>query len=106
MQTLKLILKIIVASFFVIGLDIVIPFNSAGGLNYLKEHGKWLPFLIAGINTFVGGGIAGGFLSNNIKAGFQQWFKPVQVRGELNATYGFAGLIAVINVLFILLINP
>lgn len=106
MQTVKMILKVILAGLFVIGLDFVIPFNSAAGLNYVKVHGKLLLFFIAAINVFVGGGISGGFLSNNIKIGFQQWFMPIQVRGELNPTHAFAGLIAVINVLFIILIEP
>jgi hypothetical protein len=105
-KTFLVIIKVIAAAFFVIGLDFVIPFNTAGGLNYLRDNGKWLLFIIAAINVFVGGGISGGFLSNNVKAGFRQWFMPIQVKGELNATYAFGGLIAVINVLFILLINP
>ena len=101
-----MIYKLIIAAFFVIGLDIIIPFNSVTGLTYVKAHGKWLPVLISIINVFVGAGIAGGFLNKDIPSGFRQWFMPIQHQGKLNPTYGFAGLIAFIHVLIIIGIEP
>jgi hypothetical protein len=105
MNNVKLFLKLIPAAIFVIGLDIIIPFSSFG-LGYVQAHGKLLLFVIAAVNTFIGGGIAGGYLSNNLKTGFENWFKPIQSKGELNPTYGFAGLVLVISILWILLIQP
>lgn len=96
-------LKLAIAAFFVIGLDIIIPFSSAGGLGFVKVHGKWLLFVIGFVNVFVGGAISGGFLANDVKTGFRYWFQPLSIKGKLNPTHGFAGLIVVINLLIILL---
>jgi hypothetical protein len=102
MKNLLMILKLLAAAIFVIGLDIIIPFSSAGGLGFVKMHGKWLLFIIGFVNVFVGGGIAGGFLDNDLKAGFRYWFQPLSDKGKLNPTHGFAGLILVINLLIII----
>lgn len=98
-----MILKLLVAAIFVIGLDIIIPFSSVKGLAFVKAHGKLLLFLIGLVNVFVGGGIAGGFLTKDFKAGFSYWFKPISIDGKLNPTHAFGGLILVINVLWITL---
>jgi hypothetical protein len=103
MATLKMILKLLVAAFFVIGLDIIIPFGSASGLGFVARNGKWLLFVIGFVNVFVGGGISGGFLQNDISEGFRYWFRPLSVKGKLNPTHGFAGLILIINLLIIIL---
>ena len=103
MKNLQMFLKLVVAAFFVIGFDIIIPFSSAGGLGFVKMHGKWLLFVIGLVNVFVGGAISGGFLENDVKAGFRYWFQPLSIKGKLNPTHGFAGLILVINILVITL---
>lgn len=103
MEFLKMVLKLLVAGFFVIGLDILIPFTTFG-LDFVQEHGKLLLFVIGAFNVFVGGGLSGGFLDNDLKVGFNYWGKPLSINGELNPTYGFAGLILVINVLEILFV--
>lgn len=100
MENLKMFLKLAIAAFFVIGLDIIIPFSTFG-LGYVQIHGKWLLFVIGAINVFVGGAISGGFLENDLGAGFRYWFQPISIKGKLNPTYGFAGLILVINFLII-----
>lgn len=104
MATLKMILKLIVAGFFVIGLDIIIPFSSSAGLAFVAKNGKWLLFVIGFVNVFVGGAISGGFLENDVRTGFAYWFRPItNNKGQLNPTHGFAGLILVINLLIITL---
>jgi len=103
MATVKMILKLLISAIFVIGLDIIIPFSSAGGLSFVKMHGKWLLFVIGFVNVFIGGGIAGGFLENDLRTGFEQWFKPLSIKGQLNPTHAFGGLILVINLLWIIL---
>lgn len=102
MKNVKMFLKLIVAAFFVIGLDVIIPFSSAGGLGFVKMHGKWLLFIIGFVNVFVGGAISGGFLENDLRAGFRYWFQPLSIKGKLNPTHGFGGLILVINLLIII----
>jgi hypothetical protein len=103
MNNLKMFLKLLFAAVFVIGLDIIIPFSSASGLEYVAKHGKWLLFVIGFVNVFIGGGISGGFLQKNIADGFRYWFQPLYVDAKLNPTHGFAGLILIINLLIITL---
>lgn len=103
MKSLQMLLKMAVAAFFVIGLDIIIPFSSSGGLGYVKMHGKWLLFVIGFVNVIIGGALSGGFFEGDIRAGFRYWFQPLSIKGKLNPTYGFAGLILVINFLIITL---
>lgn len=104
MNNVKLLFKLLFAGIFVIGLDIIIPFNTFA-LNYVIAHGKALLWLIAIINVYVGGGISGGFLDKGVKTGFYYWGKPLQIDGELNPTYAFAGLIAVISTAWVLMIQ-
>jgi hypothetical protein len=105
MNTVKMILKMILAAPFVIGLDIIIPFSTFA-LPFVQAHGKLLLFGIALLNAFVGGGISGGFLDKRVKTGFSYWGKPLQVNGELNPTYAFAGIILVISIAWTLCIQP
>lgn len=96
------LLKLAVAAIFVIGLDIIIPFSSAGGLGFVKQHGKWLLFVIGFVNVFVGGAISGGFWSKSIKTGFENWFKPTIIKGQLNPTRVFAAIALVFNLIVII----
>jgi hypothetical protein len=97
------LLKLAVAAIFVIALDIIIPFSSAGGLGFVKQHGKWLLFVIGFVNVVIGGAISGGFWSKSIKTGFENWFKPTIIKGQLNPTKVFAAITLVFNVLAITL---
>lgn len=105
-KVLVILFDVIVAAATAIGLDIIIPFTSVKGIEYLQGHGKGILFLIALFNVFVGAGISAGFLSKSFITGFRQWFLPPVIKGKWNATYGFAIFVLVINILWILLINP
>ncbi|THU34235.1 hypothetical protein FAM09_24770 [Niastella caeni] len=96
------LLKLIIAAIFVIGIDILIPFSSANGLEFVKRHGKLLLFVFAIINVYVGGAISGGFWSKNIKVGFTNWLKPPIIKGQLNPTYAFAALALLFNLLVVI----
>lgn len=99
---MKFFIKLLVAAFFVLALDIILPFSSAAGLDYVKAHGKLLLFGIGLLNVIIGGGISGGFLDDNIKTGFSYWFKPIKDQKSWNPTYGFAALILIGNLLVII----
>ena len=103
MKNIVMFLKLAIAAFFVIGLDIIIPFSSSGGLGFVQKNGKWLLFVIGFVNVFIGGALSGGFLENDVREGFRYWFKPLSIDGKLNPTHAFAGLILVLNVLWITL---
>ena len=94
-------LKLVIAAFFVIGLDILIPFTTFA-LPFVQAHGKLLLFAIAIVNVFIGGALSGGFLDNDLGQGFRYWFMPLSIKGKLNPTHGFAGLILIINLLVII----
>jgi hypothetical protein len=102
MPTLKMIFKLLMASIFVLGLDLIIPFSSAGGLGFVARNGKWLLFVIGFVNVFIGGALSGGFLHNDIREGFRYWFRPLSEKGKLNPTHGFAGLIFIFNLIEII----
>lgn len=105
MNNVKMFLKLLPAAIFVIGLDIIIPFSTFG-LGFVQSHGKFLLFVIAIINAFLGGGISAGFLDKGVKSGFSYWRLPLSIDGELNPAYGFGGLSLIISVLWTLLIQP
>jgi hypothetical protein len=100
---LKNILMLIVTAFFAIGIDILL-FNSTAGLNFLAAKGKFILYVIAAVNVFVGGALAAGFLSKDLKIGFKLWFrKPYgkEFRHKINAAYGFGVLIFLWNLFMI-----
>lgn len=96
-------LKLFFAAVFVLGIDILIPFTTNWGLNYVVNNGKLLLFGIALVNIFVGAGISGGFFEKDVSTGFKYWFKRTFTdTGKINPTHGFAVIITVINLLIVL----
>jgi hypothetical protein len=91
-EFLKNAVKLAIVALFVIALDIIIPFNSATGLAYVKTHGKLLMVVVALMNVFVGGALSAGFLSKDIRVGFTYWFMPVVIKGKVNPTYAFGAI--------------
>ena len=103
---LSVVLRVIIVAATAIGLDMIIPFTSGHGLNYIQAHGKGVLILIGLLNIFVGAAFSAGFLSKSTSVGFSQWFMVPVKKGQWNATYGFAIVVAAINILWIILIEP
>jgi hypothetical protein len=106
LKVLLIVAKAILAASCALALDIIIPFASSNGLDYLKVHGKFLLWIIGILNIFIGGAACGGFLSANFLDGFRWWFvkayNPANNREyRINPTYGFAIGVFVINLLVI-----
>lgn len=96
------VVKFILAAVFCLGLTILIPFTSAKGLDWVKEHGKLLLFVIGIVNVILGGAILGGIFSKTYKNGFALWLKAPTIKGEINPTYGFGAIVLVWNLIVIL----
>lgn len=96
------VVKFLLAAITCVALDILIPFTSAAGLDWVKEHGKLLLFVIGAVNVIVGGAILGGIFSKSYKNGFELWLKPVTIKGEFNPTYGFGAITLIWNLIVIL----
>lgn len=96
------LLKFVLAALFGLGLTILIPFTTDGGLTYVKDHGKLLLFVIGIINTVVGGALSGGFFTKNGKTGFTYWLMPTFYKGSINPTRAFGALISLWNLFVIL----
>lgn len=96
------LVKFLLAAVTCLGLTILIPFTTANGLNWVREHGKLLLFVIGAVNVFVGGAILGGIFSKTYKNGFELWFKPITHKGELNPAYGFGAITLIWNLICIL----
>lgn len=96
------VVKFILAAVTCLALTILIPFTSAAGLDWVKEHGKLLLFVIGIMNVIVGGAILGGIFSKTYKNGFELWLKPIMIKGEFNPTYGFGAITLIWNLICIL----
>jgi hypothetical protein len=96
------VVKFLLAAVFAIGLTILIPFTSAKGLDWVKEHGKLLLFGIGIVNVIVGGAILGGIFSKTYKNGFALWLKPLMIKNEINPAYGFGAIVLIWNLICIL----
>jgi hypothetical protein len=99
---LLFLLKLALAAIFALALNIIIPFNTASGLGFVKMHGKWLLFAIGFVNVYVGGALSGSFLSKSIRTGFKNWAQPTVIRGQLNPTRLFAAIILIWNLIVII----
>lgn len=96
------VVKFILAAVFCLGLTILIPFTSAKGLDFVKEHGKVLLFVIGALNVIIGSAIMGGIFSKTYKNGFALWFKAPMIKNEINPTYGFGAIVLTWNLIVIL----
>lgn len=96
------VLKLAVVALFVVAMDIILPFNSAAGLTYVKDHGKFWLVVIGIFNVFAGGAISAGFWSKDIRVGFQYWLMPTVVKKGLNPTHCFGAIALVFNLIVIL----
>lgn len=100
MKTIQLVLKLLVAAIFAIGIDQVL-FITSGGIEFIQQHGKLLPVFVGILNVIVGGAISGAFFSPDVKSGFKLWLQPTRIRGSLNPTHAFATIILLWNVLIV-----
>lgn len=96
------VVKFLLVALFGLGLTILLPFTSAKGLDWVREHGKLLLFAIGAVNVIVGGAILGGIFSKTYKNGFALWLKPFKIKKEINPTYGFGAIVLIWNLICIL----
>lgn len=98
MKVVKFFLVVIIC----LGLIIFIFFIFVVGLDWVKEYGKLLFFVIGIVNVIVGGVILGGVFSKMFKNGFELWLKLIIVKGEFNLIYGFGVIVLIWNLIVIL----